>query len=198
MRARWMYTYVIYICDMYTYCIYVTYIHIGTNVWQMRARVNPKSTSNQSSKPCTVLQYPSKQKKKVYSAAVPIKKMNTHCNECVANLYMREMYICDMYTRYICVRNGVHMCENVYMWHIYTLYMCEERCIYICVRNGVERNGVHMWRYICVRNGVHMYVREMVYIDVTSVLYMLYTLYMCVCVRNGVHNGVDMYVWEMV
>ena len=26
----------------------------------MKARVNPKSTSNQSSKPCTVLQYPSK------------------------------------------------------------------------------------------------------------------------------------------
>jgi len=25
----------------------------------MKARVNPKSTSNQSSKPCTVLQYPS-------------------------------------------------------------------------------------------------------------------------------------------
>ena len=33
--------------------------------------VNPKSTSNQSSKPCTVLQYPSKKNNVLYVIGVP-------------------------------------------------------------------------------------------------------------------------------
>ena len=50
--------------------------------------MNPKSTSNQSSKPCTVLQYPSKKKKN--SAAVPIKKKNT------LTFYYTYIYIYDI------------------------------------------------------------------------------------------------------
>jgi len=33
----------------------------GENVKERKGLVNPKSTSNQSSKPCTVLQYPSRE-----------------------------------------------------------------------------------------------------------------------------------------
>ena len=38
-------------------------------IWINKSSVNPKSTSNQSSKPCTVLQYPSR---KEYTPTVPI------------------------------------------------------------------------------------------------------------------------------
>ena len=39
----------------------------------MKAQVNPKSTSNQSSKPCTVLQYPSKKQYFGYSDNDPLR-----------------------------------------------------------------------------------------------------------------------------
>jgi len=43
-----------------TWLIHVRTIRLIRVIWLNESSVNPKSTSNQSSKPCTVLQYPSK------------------------------------------------------------------------------------------------------------------------------------------
>jgi len=48
---------------IYQWFIHLSMIHTSIkhkSIWINKSSVNPKSTSNQSSKPCTVLQYPSK------------------------------------------------------------------------------------------------------------------------------------------
>jgi len=47
--------------------------HSCTSIWINKSSVNPKSTSNQSSKPCTVLQYPSR---KVRLRGMPLVHIN--------------------------------------------------------------------------------------------------------------------------
>ena len=50
--------------------IYIIYIHKSIN----KSSVNPKSTSNQSSKPCTVLQYPSTKESEIYIIYIYIER----------------------------------------------------------------------------------------------------------------------------
>ena len=71
------------------------------SVWINKSLVNPKSTSNQSSKPCTVLQYPSrkahdKRTEIRISHAVAVqslegKKCVTHINENVSPIWMNRV-----------------------------------------------------------------------------------------------------------
>ena len=65
----------------------------------MKAQVNPKSTSNQSSKPCTVLQYPSKKVCKWCN--------NTHVCECESVRvckWCNDTCVCECASVRVCVR----------------------------------------------------------------------------------------------
>ena len=84
-------------------------------IWINKSSVNPKSTSNQSSKPCTVLQYPS------------WKGVRCDSNS--------DVYICVILTSHMYMYHHVYI---VYMFIVYVRTyiwcMCERaHCIYMCV-----------------------------------------------------------------
>ena len=71
------------------------------SIWINESSANPKSTSNQSSKSCTVLQYPSKN---VYTRHIHLKYAHRHIHEIYAYRITYE-YVCvyQMYTLDICI-----------------------------------------------------------------------------------------------
>jgi len=75
----------IYICVYIYFGLYSTYSTYSTNsawrhksIWINESSVNPKSTSNQSSKPCTVLQYPSNKVRHYLSSTISIVSSTWH------------------------------------------------------------------------------------------------------------------------
>ena len=70
------------------------------SIWIKESSVNPKSTSNQSSKPCTVLQYPSKKARQMSTtdAASCVIRKNKLCDLVYAHEYLSlstHLILCD-------------------------------------------------------------------------------------------------------
>jgi len=99
-----IYAYVLFMCI--SACVLTDacwYIHITHKpIWINKSSVNPKSTSAQSSKPCRVLLYPSRQGSRLMHA---------------------DTYTCTHMT------NALFMCMRV--WCVGTWVVCPEVCVHI-------------------------------------------------------------------
>jgi len=108
-----------------TVCHAMSWTHrTHKSIWVNESSVNPKSTSNQSSKPCTVLQYPSK---KVCNYRMPCHVLNTYLDAymCV----WHDLYMCVWHDSYMCVWHDLYMCvclqaHHACMWVAHDAYMC--------------------------------------------------------------------------
>jgi len=107
-KCIYVYTHLYMCIYVYTHtymCIYVyTHIHLITQNTQInlnkRKLVNPKSTSNQPSKPCTVLQYPSR-KTCLYTHIHVYICVYTQISDCLMQEYVPL-------SRLICVYTHIH------------------------------------------------------------------------------------------
>ena len=100
------------VCTIYIICtvhnnVRVTHI-THKSIWINKSSVNPKSTSNQSSKPCTVLQYPSR---KVYI------KYTLHHNVS-RNTQWRVLWVFSL--KYIVRQITLQRICMYYIHHMYT------------------------------------------------------------------------------
>ena len=103
------------------------------SIWINESSVNPKSTSNKSSKPCTVLQYPSKKKNRTY------RDMHTYV----------YMYIYMCVCLYVCVRMctywfiHISMYSYIYVYLLIYLWRCASLKIHICGKTQRRQGPCH-------------------------------------------------------
>ena len=77
----------------------------------MKARVNPKSTSNQSSKPCTVLQYPSKKvcmREGIHTGTYYISHLSLHKSLISSASLSQDSLSSREGIHRVCMREGIH------------------------------------------------------------------------------------------
>ena len=133
--------------------------------------MNPKSTSNQSSKPCTVLQYPSK-------------KVCLHNGMCHHNTTHIFMFICIM-------RLPMQMDDMTYFdsWHMY-MYTYE----HVCLHNEAHKGFRHVTYpneidcFPCV-DFIHESFRYTMYIHIY--IYVCTYTYIYICTWM---NGTSIYI----
>jgi len=123
------------ICDMTHWCEWHDYCNMTwsrqtwhshtthKSIWINKSSVNPKSTSNQSSKPCTVLQYPSRTEWHDCAIGLDHVKHVTHTqSHSISVCVCVCVFVCVFVCIYTCMCMYVHVCACVCMYadlHIY-------------------------------------------------------------------------------
>jgi len=105
------------------------------SIWINKSSVNPKSTSNQSSKPCTVLQSPSR---KVWHNSY-----RCHPGSCCGSCPQRQrihnteyIHICDMACSHVCLMT------HSYVWHDAFIHDACATCV-MCDMTHVQHDPCH-------------------------------------------------------
>jgi len=127
----------------------------------MKAQVNFKSTSNQSSKPCTVLQYPSKKVSMPASVSVST-------SFCDVTSLTRNMGFGVAATAFVAAHGVPYWC-GVPLNPCVLIHDFRQVCVYIWLYLLLQ--GMHPYVYLCISICIYIYVYTVISIYIYMYIY---------------------------
>jgi len=128
------------------------------SIWINESSVNPKSTSNQSSKPCTVLQYPSREGSVSSVATQYVKTSANQCTLCCSGQVFEKspiasaLYVPLYLSIYLCAsKKALYPTKSHKMSWIRRISIYIHIYIYVCMY-------VHIYTYVFTYIHIYMYV----------------------------------------